>query len=63
MAANDNNNGALSANEAQIYDRQIRLWGMEAQKRMKNACILICGFRSLSAEICKNLGSLVYVHQ
>jgi ubiquitin-like 1-activating enzyme E1 A len=53
MACVDQSN--LSADEAKLYDRQIRLWGVEAQKRMKGARILICGFRSLSAEICKNL--------
>ena len=45
----------MSVREAQVYDRQIRLWGLEAQKRMKNAKLLICGFRALSAEVCKNL--------
>ena len=29
----DNNVNALTADEAEQYDRQIRLWGLEAQKR------------------------------
>jgi ubiquitin-like 1-activating enzyme E1 A len=45
----------LSAEAAKIYDRQIRLWGVEAQNRMLNTRVLIVGIRGLSAEICKNI--------
>ncbi|KAG0319390.1 SUMO-activating enzyme subunit 1 [Dissophora globulifera] len=41
--------------EAALYDRQIRLWGLEAQHRMRNASILIAGMRALSNEVCKNI--------
>ncbi|RIB05713.1 sumo-activating enzyme subunit 1, partial [Gigaspora rosea] len=41
--------------EAALYDRQIRLWGLEAQQRMRISSILISGMRGLSNEICKNL--------
>ncbi|KAJ3151180.1 hypothetical protein HDU86_006171 [Geranomyces michiganensis] len=41
--------------EADLYDRQIRLWGMEAQQRMRHARILVIGVSGLSNEICKNL--------
>ncbi|CAO3591780.1 unnamed protein product [Absidia cylindrospora] len=46
---------SISQDEAAIYDRQIRLWGLEAQQRMGNAHILIAGVRALSNEVSKNL--------
>ncbi|KAI7880986.1 hypothetical protein K492DRAFT_207159 [Lichtheimia hyalospora FSU 10163] len=45
----------LSQDEAEIYDRQIRLWGVDAQQRIQNASVLIAGIRALSNELCKNL--------
>ncbi|KAI9486002.1 MAG: SUMO-activating enzyme subunit 1 [Benjaminiella poitrasii] len=45
----------LSKDEAAIYDRQIRLWGFDAQQRIGKADILIAGMRALSDEVCKNL--------
>ena len=45
----------LSAKEAEIYDRQIRLWGVDAQRRMRGSRVLLAGFRALNAELCKNL--------
>jgi len=45
----------LTADEAKLYDRQIRLWGVEAQRRMRDSKVLLVGFRSLNAEVCKNL--------
>mmetsp|Transcript_35171 Transcript_35171/g.43399 ORF Transcript_35171/g.43399 Transcript_35171/m.43399 type:complete len:334 (+) Transcript_35171:170-1171(+) len=45
----------ISENEAALYDRQIRLWGVEAQKRMRDAKVLICGLRGTTIELCKNL--------
>ncbi|KAF8539231.1 hypothetical protein BDD12DRAFT_107192 [Trichophaea hybrida] len=45
----------ISADEVALYDRQIRLWGMEAQARMRNANILIINMRALANEIAKNL--------
>ncbi|KAI5806538.1 hypothetical protein DFH27DRAFT_498097 [Peziza echinospora] len=47
--------GAISADEVALYDRQIRLWGMEAQSRMRNAKILLIGMRALANETAKNL--------
>ncbi|TRY75292.1 hypothetical protein TCAL_01337 [Tigriopus californicus] len=41
--------------EATLYDRQIRLWGLDAQKRLRNARILVCGMSGLGAEVAKNL--------
>jgi ubiquitin-like 1-activating enzyme E1 A len=46
----------LTDEEARIYDRQLRIWGMEAQKRMRSASILIMGnFGGVAAEIAKNV--------
>ncbi|KAF9356453.1 SUMO-activating enzyme subunit 1 [Mortierella sp. NVP85] len=45
----------ITEDEAALYDRQIRLWGLEAQHRMRNASILIAGMRALSDEVCKNI--------
>lgn len=45
----------LSEKEAQIYDRQIRLWGVDAQQRISKTRILIYGISGLAAEICKNI--------
>ncbi|KAL3083030.1 hypothetical protein niasHS_010832 [Heterodera schachtii] len=44
-----------SNDETQIYDRQIRLWGMEAQNRLRNSSVLLVGLSGLGAEIAKNL--------
>ncbi|OZJ06973.1 hypothetical protein BZG36_00247 [Bifiguratus adelaidae] len=45
----------ITEDEAALYDRQIRLWGVEAQQRMRNASILLVGFRSLNTEVGKNI--------
>ncbi|CAH1261335.1 SAE1 [Branchiostoma lanceolatum] len=34
MMADDGENGAISEAEAALYDRQIRLWGLDAQRRL-----------------------------
>merc|ERR1712018_1117311 len=41
--------------EAQLYDRQIRLWGLESQKRLRSSSILVAGMRGLGNEVAKNL--------
>jgi ubiquitin-like 1-activating enzyme E1 A len=45
----------ITADEVKLYDRQIRLWGMEAQQRMRNARILVIGMSALSNELLKNI--------
>lgn len=45
----------LSAEELALYDRQIRLWGAQAQKRIQAAHILLISLRALGTEIAKNL--------
>jgi tRNA A37 threonylcarbamoyladenosine dehydratase len=34
---------------------QIRVWGLDAQKRIRGAQILVVGLGSLAVEVCKNL--------
>ncbi|KAJ6171703.1 hypothetical protein N7470_000770 [Penicillium chermesinum] len=45
----------ISADEIALYDRQIRLWGMQAQKRIGSANILLITMKSLANEVAKNL--------
>jgi len=45
----------INSNEAALYDRQIRLWGVHAQNQLKNSRILIVGLNALGAELCKNI--------
>ncbi|BFZ61139.1 E1 ubiquitin-activating protein aos1 [Saitoella coloradoensis] len=46
---------AISADEIALYDRQIRLWGLQAQQRLRNANILLISLHALAAETAKNL--------
>jgi ubiquitin-like 1-activating enzyme E1 A len=46
---------ALTADEINLYDRQIRLWGMEAQTNLRNSNILVINLTGLGVEIVKNL--------
>jgi ubiquitin-like 1-activating enzyme E1 A len=48
-------NVEISEQEAQLYDRQIRLWGLDAQKRLRNAKVCLLGMRGLGCEVAKNL--------
>lgn len=41
--------------EIALYDRQIRLWGMKAQEKIRNANILLITMKALGNEIAKNL--------
>ncbi|KAF9778751.1 hypothetical protein BJ322DRAFT_1102092 [Thelephora terrestris] len=45
----------ITEDEAALYDRQIRLWGLEAQQRMRNATILVLTIRGLATEVVKNI--------
>eukprot|EP00898_Chlorokybus_atmophyticus_P005571 jgi/Chlat1/6014/Chrsp4S06316 len=45
----------LTEAEAALYDRQIRVWGVEAQKRMSGARILVAGCYGVVAETAKNI--------
>jgi ubiquitin-like 1-activating enzyme E1 A len=47
---------ALSKEDEALYDRQIRLWGREAQQKIKKGTVLIGGlFTGVTHEIIKNL--------
>jgi ubiquitin-like 1-activating enzyme E1 A len=47
----------LTGEEAALYDRQIRLWGLDAQRRLAGANVLITGSTTslLAQELAKNL--------
>eukprot|EP01084_Bolivina_argentea_P292692 503262_1 len=45
----------LTAEETELYDRQIRAWGFEAQKRMRESKILVIGLDGAGSENLKNL--------
>ncbi|KAL3282155.1 hypothetical protein HHI36_005350 [Cryptolaemus montrouzieri] len=45
----------LSAVEAELYDRQIRLWGIESQEKLRAANVLLINCRGLGCEIAKNI--------
>ncbi|KAJ7945682.1 SUMO-activating enzyme subunit 1B [Quillaja saponaria] len=56
----------LTAQETALYDRQIRVWGADAQRRLSKAHILVYGMKGTVAEFCKNIvlagvGSLTLV--
>ncbi|RWA12896.1 hypothetical protein EKO27_g2198 [Xylaria grammica] len=60
------NSQAMSADEIALYDRQIRLWGMQAQQKIQAANILLISMKAIANEIAKNLvlagiGSLTIV--
>ncbi|KAK0532652.1 E1 ubiquitin-activating protein aos1 [Tilletia horrida] len=45
----------VSEDEAALYDRQIRLWGLDAQNRMRQAHILIYHLGGIATETIKNI--------
>ncbi|XP_060561529.1 SUMO-activating enzyme subunit 1-like [Ruditapes philippinarum] len=45
----------ITEDEAALYDRQIRLWGLDAQRRLRAARVLLIGVRGLGAEVAKNI--------
>ncbi|KAK1444339.1 ubiquitin-activating enzyme like protein [Babesia gibsoni] len=45
----------LSNQEEQLYDRQIRLWGIEVQQRLMGARVLFIGMNGIQEEGIKNL--------
>jgi tRNA A37 threonylcarbamoyladenosine dehydratase len=45
----------ISIQEVALYDRQIRLWGMDAQTKMRATHVLVVGLNGLSNEVIKNL--------
>ncbi|KAK2195836.1 Ubiquitin-activating enzyme [Babesia duncani] len=65
ITANDKSNGGpqlgefmgtnLSPTEELVYDRQIRLWGIDAQQRMISSKILLLGKNGIQEEAMKNM--------
>ncbi|KAJ5263811.1 DNA damage tolerance protein rad31 [Penicillium angulare] len=56
MAEPENNqDNHISADEIALYDRQIRLWGMQAQEKIRSANILLITVKALANEVAKNL--------
>jgi len=45
----------ITEQEAELYDRQIRLWGLDAQKRLRAARVCVFGMGGLGCEVSKNL--------
>eukprot|EP01128_Nolandella_sp_AFSM9_P010263 TRINITY_DN7056_c0_g1_i1.p1 TRINITY_DN7056_c0_g1~~TRINITY_DN7056_c0_g1_i1.p1 ORF type:complete len:313 (+),score=73.16 TRINITY_DN7056_c0_g1_i1:30-968(+) len=45
----------LTPEEAALYDRQLRLWGVDAQQRLRESRVLLFGFTATMGEVCKNL--------
>ena len=55
----------LTDREAETYDRQIRLWGVEGQRRLLASRILVSGIDACGAEATKNIvlaGTRVTLH-
>ncbi|ROT40371.1 hypothetical protein SODALDRAFT_271195 [Sodiomyces alkalinus F11] len=48
-------NDGISADEIALYDRQIRLWGMQAQEKIRRANVLLITMKALGNEVAKNL--------
>ncbi|XP_057421452.1 SUMO-activating enzyme subunit 1A-like [Lotus japonicus] len=51
----DGNGEELTAQETALYDRQIRVWGADAQRRLSKSHVLVYGIKGTIAEFCKNI--------
>ncbi|KAL3476100.1 hypothetical protein BJX99DRAFT_228549 [Aspergillus californicus] len=51
----ESHDASMSTEEYQLYDRQIRLWGVKAQEKLRSANILLITFKALANEVAKNL--------
>ncbi|CAI0446493.1 unnamed protein product, partial [Linum tenue] len=45
----------LTEQETALYDRQIRVWGADAQRRLSKSHIFVYGMKGTVAEFCKNI--------
>ncbi|KAF9618160.1 hypothetical protein IFM89_000563 [Coptis chinensis] len=48
-------NEELTEQETALYDRQIRVWGVDAQRRLSKSHILVSGVSGTIIEFCKNI--------
>ncbi|KAL1972069.1 hypothetical protein VTN31DRAFT_7288 [Thermomyces dupontii] len=55
MTSQEENGQSISADEIALYDRQIRLWGVKAQEKLRSSKILLITFKALANEVAKNL--------
>mmetsp|Transcript_6419 Transcript_6419/g.11099 ORF Transcript_6419/g.11099 Transcript_6419/m.11099 type:complete len:321 (+) Transcript_6419:95-1057(+) len=46
---------ALTEEQAAVYDRQIRVWGVETQQKLGSARVLFVGCTGVVGELCKNV--------
>jgi len=51
----DNQTENLNKGEFEVYDRQLRLWGFEAQQRMKESEVLVLGMTNCCTELARHL--------
>ncbi len=51
----DEKSSNLTREEVAVYDRQIRLWGVESQRKLRHAKVLVAGINGLGNEVCKNV--------
>ncbi|KAF3784875.1 SUMO-activating enzyme subunit 1A [Nymphaea thermarum] len=49
------NGEELTEQETALYDRQIRIWGADAQRRLSKSHILVSGITGTIVEFCKNV--------
>lgn len=45
----------LTQDEAEVYDRQIRLWGFNSQRKIRQSKVLMLGFNGIASEVAKIL--------
>lgn len=51
----DSSEQKITNDEVEMYDRQIRLWGMDAQLKLRKSRILVVGVEGMCTEFCKNI--------
>ncbi|EAL67595.1 sumo-activating enzyme subunit 1 [Dictyostelium discoideum AX4] len=55
MTTTNEGGKGLTEYEAKIYDRSIRLWGVDAQAKLRQSKVLFIGINGLMSEIIKNV--------